>query len=167
MCPDEVLCVGLCTTLMGNIFSYILVQELLATPLKLGVPYGRRFRGLPSRGDGCDFGVMEGSKLTEWPFIFGTSRCVGLMHTCRRQTFDPMFFSWRNHSDLDVFHSNVVEGAANVSSRQFLSTIGIPAQTPADVEGCGSPGGGPEEAGSIVLKVGLTLFLIHVATLEL
>lgn len=25
--------------------------------------------------------------------------------------------------DLDVFHSKVVEGAANVSSKQFLSTI--------------------------------------------
>lgn len=170
MRPDEELCVGLCTTLMGNVFSYMLVQELLATALKLGVPHGRRFRGLPSRGEGCIFGVMEDGKLTECPFVFGTSRCVGLIHTCRLQTFDPItVFSLRNHSDLDVFHSKVVEGAANVSSRQFLSTIGIPAQTAADVEGCGggSPGGGPGEAGSIFLKVGLTLFLIHVATLEL
>lgn len=31
--PDEVLCVGLCTTFMGNVFSYMLVQELFATPL--------------------------------------------------------------------------------------------------------------------------------------
>lgn len=171
MRPDEVLCVGLCTTLMGKVFSYMLVQELLAAPLdKLGVLNGRRFRGLPSRGEGCNFGVKEGGKLTECPFVFGTSRCVGLMHTCRLQTFDPMMdFSLRNHSDLDVFHSNVVEGATNVSSRQFLSTTGIPAQTAADVEGSGwgSPGGGPGEAGSIFLKVGLTLFRIHVATVEL
>lgn len=169
MRPDEVLCVGLCTTLMGKVFSYMLVQELLATPLdKLGAPYGRRFRGLPSRGEGWNLGVMEGGKLTEWPFVFGTSRCVGLMHTCRLQTFDPMMdFSLRNHSDLDVFHSKVVEGAANFLSRQ--SMIGIPAQTAADVEGSGwcSPGGGPGEAGSIFLKAGLALFLIHVATLEL
>lgn len=33
MRPDEVLCVGLCTTLMGKVFSYMLVQELFATPL--------------------------------------------------------------------------------------------------------------------------------------
>lgn len=168
MRPDEVLCVGLCTTLMGNVFSYMLVQELLATPLKLGVPYGLRFSGLPSRGDGCVFGVMEGGKLTECPFVFGTSRCIGLMHTCRLQTLDPiMVFSLRDHSDLDVFHSNVVEGAANVSSRQFLGTMGIPAQAAADVDGCGSPGGGPGKAGSMLFKVGLTLFLIQVATLEL
>lgn len=37
----------------------------------------------------------------------------------------------------------------------------------ADVEGWGSRGGGPGEAGSIFLNVGLTLFLIHVATVEL
>lgn len=49
----------------------------------------------------------------------------------------------------------------------YLLTL-IPVQT-ADVEGCdgGSPGGGPGEAGSTFLKVGLTFFLIHVATLEL
>lgn len=35
MRPDEVLCVGLCTTLIGNVFSYMLVQVLLAAPLKL------------------------------------------------------------------------------------------------------------------------------------
>ena len=33
MRPDEVLCVGLCITLMGNVFSYMLVQELLAEPI--------------------------------------------------------------------------------------------------------------------------------------
>lgn len=48
---------------------------------------------------------------------------------------------------------------------QFLT--GLFAQTAAEVDGWGSPGGGPGEAGSIFLKVGLTLFLIHVATLEL
>lgn len=169
MRTDEVLCVGLCTTLMGKVFSYMLVQELLDAPLnKLGVPCGRRFRGLPNRGEGCNSGVTEGVKFTECPFVFGTSRCIGLMHTCRLQTFDPTIdLSLRTHSNLDVFHSKVVEGAMNVSSREFLSTIGLPAQTSADVEGCGSPGGGPGEAGSIFLKVGLTLFLIHVATLEL
>lgn len=31
--PDEVLCVGLCTTLMGKVFSYMLVQQLLAVPV--------------------------------------------------------------------------------------------------------------------------------------
>lgn len=30
--PDEVLCVGLCITLIGNVFSYMLVQELVAMP---------------------------------------------------------------------------------------------------------------------------------------
>lgn len=30
--PDEVLCVGLCITLMGKVFSYMLVQELFAMP---------------------------------------------------------------------------------------------------------------------------------------
>lgn len=30
MRPDEVLCVGLCTTLMGKVFSYMLVQPLVA-----------------------------------------------------------------------------------------------------------------------------------------
>lgn len=33
--PDEVLCVGLCTTLMGKVFSYMLVQELLVAPTPL------------------------------------------------------------------------------------------------------------------------------------
>lgn len=171
MWPDEVLCVGLCTTLIGKVFSYMLVQELLVVPSplnKLGVPCSRRFRGLPSRGVAFTLGVKEGGKLTECPFVFGTSRCVGLMHTCRLQTLDPiMDFSLRTHSDLDVFHSKVVEGAANVSSREFLSAIGLPAQKSADVDGCGSPGGGSGEVGSIFLKVGLTLFLIHVATPEL
>ncbi len=48
-----------------------------------------------------------------------------------------------------------------------LFLTGLPAQMAADVEGLDSPGGGPGEAGSIFLKLGLTLFLIHVATLEL
>lgn len=30
--PDEVLCVGLCITLIGNVFSYMLVQKLFAMP---------------------------------------------------------------------------------------------------------------------------------------
>lgn len=143
--PDEVLCVGLCTTLMGKVFSYML--ELLATPLDwlqtiikecgnqtstdnsshsvmtshltknpswdgecfkwqikeyLGVPCGRRFRGLPNRREGCNSGVMDDGKLTECPFVFGTSRCVGLMHTCRRQTFDPRSdFSLRKQSRVE------------------------------------------------------------------
>lgn len=138
---DEVLCVGLCTTLMGKVFSYMLVPELFVVPTppnKLGVPCGRRFKGLPSRGEGCSLGVMEGGKLTECPFVFGTSRCVGLMHTCRLHTFDPTTdFSLRNHSDLDVFHSRVVEGAANVSPKEFRSATGLPVQTAAEVEGCG------------------------------
>lgn len=33
MRPDEVLCVGLCTTLIGKVFSYMLVQELFVAPL--------------------------------------------------------------------------------------------------------------------------------------
>lgn len=36
-----------------------------------------------------------------------------------------------------------------------------------DVEGWGSAGGGPGEAGSMVLRVGLTVFLIHDAIVEL
>lgn len=156
---------------MGKVFSYMLVQELLATPrTELVIPCGLRFRGLPSRGEGCNSGVMDGGPLTGCPFVFGTSRCAELIHTCRLQTFDPMTnFSLRKHSGLGVFHSKVVEGAENVSSREFLSMIGLPAQASADVEGCGwrSPGGGPGEAGSMFLNVGLTLFFIHVATLEL
>lgn len=77
MRPDEALCVGLGITLMGNVFSYMLVQELLVVPgpaQKLGAPYGRRFRGLPSRGVGCNLGVRNGGRLTECPFAFGTSR---------------------------------------------------------------------------------------------
>lgn len=50
-------------------------------------------------------------------------------------------------------------------NNHFLT--GLLAQMAADVEGWGSPGGGPGDAGSIFFKVGLTLFLIHVATLEL
>lgn len=90
------------------------------------------------------------------------------MHTCRLHCFDPMMdFSLRNHSDLDVFHSKVVEGAANVSPRELLSAIGLPVQAAADVEGCGSPGGGPVEGGRTFLKGGLTVLFIHAATLEL
>ena len=33
MRPDEVLCVGLCTTLMGKVFSYMVVPELFGAPL--------------------------------------------------------------------------------------------------------------------------------------
>lgn len=99
--------------------------------------------------------------------------------------------------DLDVFHANVVEGAANVSFSEFFSTAlknthvirlrgrqdyfklyTLRQVTPthphffltgiaADVEGWGSAGGGPGEAGRMVLRVGLTVFLIHVATVEL
>lgn len=149
----------------------MLVQELLVDPTppnRLVVPCGRRLSGLPSRGKGCSGGAMNDCTLTECPFVFGTSRCVGLMHTCRLQTFDPrMVFSVRSHSDFVLFHSRVVEGAANVSVREFLSTIGMSVQTDADVEGWGSSGGDPEEGGSTFLKVGLTLFLIHVATDEL
>lgn len=46
-------------------------------------------------------------------------------------------------------------------TRFFLTGIA------ADVEGWGSAGGGPGEAGRMVLRVGLTVFLIHVATVEL
>lgn len=78
---------------------------------------------------------MEGDKLTECPFVFGTSRCLELMHTCRLQTFDPISdLSLRKHSDFDIFQENVVEGATKFSSTELLS-IGVPAQTAADVEG--------------------------------
>lgn len=79
----------------------------------LGIPCGRRFRGLPNRREGCNSGVMEDGKLTECPFVFGTSRCVGLMHTCRRQTFDPRSdFSLRKQSRVEE-NSDII----NVSPR--------------------------------------------------
>lgn len=53
------------------------------------------------------------------------------------------------------------------SGKMLLFLTGLRVQIAADVEGCGSPGGGPGEVGSIFLRVGFTLFLIHVATLEL
>lgn len=61
------------------------------------------------------------------------------------------------------------ENSSYMSGTNNGFLTGLPAQTAADVEGCGwdSGGGGPGEEGSIFLKVGLTLFLIHVATLEL
>lgn len=66
----------------------------------LDVPCGLRLRGLPNRGAGSSSVVKEGGKMEkECPLVFGTSRCVELMHTCLRQTFDPMSdFSLRKHS---------------------------------------------------------------------
>lgn len=46
-------------------------------------------------------------------------------------------------------------------------TLLIPTAIADDVEGWGSAGGGPGEAGSMVLRVGLTVFLIHDAIVEL
>lgn len=80
-----------------NIFFYFKVK----IKRYLGVPCGLRFRGLPRRGEGWHLGVMVGGKLIECPFVFGTSRRVELIHTCRLQTFDPiMDFSLRNHSKI-------------------------------------------------------------------
>lgn len=77
-----------------NFFFFFFLMKVY-----LGFPYDRRFRGLPNRREVCDSGVMEDGKLTECPFVFGISRCTGLMHTCRLHTFDPMIdFSLRKHS---------------------------------------------------------------------
>lgn len=64
---------------------------------------------------------------------------------------------------------NKRENSSNMSRTNNGFLTGLLDQTPADVEGCGwdSGGGGSGEEGSIFLKVELTLFLIHVATLEL
>lgn len=60
------------------------------------------FKGRPNRGDECNLGLAKVGKLSECPFVFGTSRWVELMHTCRLQTFDPkMDFSLRNKSTME------------------------------------------------------------------
>ena len=54
-----------------------------------------------------------------------------------------------------------------INDSQNVSLTGLSVQAAADVEGCGSPGRESEEVERIFLKLGLTLFLIHVATLVL
>lgn len=49
----------------------------------LGIVCNLGLKGLPNLGIGCSSGVADVGKLTVCPFVLGTSRCVGLMHTCR------------------------------------------------------------------------------------
>lgn len=66
-------------TVLHIYFNYNVLNndgEHLSLFTHRSVECDRKFKEQPDGGFGCSSGVTDAGKLTGWPFVLGTSRCV-------------------------------------------------------------------------------------------